>query len=104
MLGDLYFNHLTMAAGQQYRATFGFVSTGEGILSFKVGEQFTLVSKTDEHWWRVRSPSGEQGLAPISYLEACPVSPLPTYCVCVCMYVCVGVEQAMEYRHSLGRI
>ena len=63
-----------MAAGQQYRALFDFVSTGEGILSFKTKEQFTLVSKTDDHWWMVRSTSGEKGLAPISYLEPCPVS------------------------------
>ena len=63
-----------MAAGQQYKAIFDFTSTGDGILSFKVGEQFTLVSKTNENWWLVRSPSGEKGLAPISYLEACPVS------------------------------
>lgn len=63
-----------MAAGQQFMALYDFTSTGEGILSFKSGEHFTLVSKTDENWWTVRSVSGEKGLAPITYLEACPVS------------------------------
>lgn len=65
-----------MAAGQQYRAAYDFSSTNEGVLSFKSGEQFILVSKTDENWWTVRSVSGEKGLAPITYLEACPVSPV----------------------------
>ena len=63
-----------MAAGQQYKAVFDFDSTGKGILSFKKGDRFTLVSKTNEDWWSVRSASGESGLAPITYLEACPVS------------------------------
>lgn len=63
-----------MSAGQQFRAVYEFNSTDEGVLSFKSGDQFTLVSKTNESWWSVRSASGEKGLAPITYLEACPVS------------------------------
>ena len=63
-----------MAAGQQYRALYEFTSTGAGVLSFKPGEHFTLVSKTNNDWWMVRSTSGEKGLAPVNYLEACPVS------------------------------
>ena len=70
-----------MAAGQQFKALYEFTSTGDGILSIKAGEQFTLVSKTNQDWWTVRSTSGEKGLAPISYLEACPVSTIILSCI-----------------------
>ncbi len=63
-----------MSAGQLYRAQFAFQSTGAGVLSLAVGDQVALISKTDANWWKVRSASGDEGLAPISYLEACPVS------------------------------
>lgn len=63
-----------MSAGQQFRAVYEFSSADEGVLSFKSGDQFTLVSKTNKDWWTVRSISGERGMAPITYLEACPVS------------------------------
>ena len=62
-----------MAAGQLYRAQFAFQSTGDGVLSLSVGDQVSLISKTDANWWKVRASSGEVGLAPITYLEACPV-------------------------------
>ena len=75
LLTATYFEvYLKMSAGQQYRALFDFVSNGQGVLTFKAGDRFTLVSKTDESWWLVRTVSGENGLAPISYLEACHVS------------------------------
>ena len=62
-----------MSAGQQYQARFEFSSTGHGVLSFHPGDQFTLVSKADTNWWKVRSANGETGLAPMSYLEPCLV-------------------------------
>jgi hypothetical protein len=63
-----------MAAGQQYRAIYDFSSKDKGVLSIRNGDQFTLVSKTNDDWWTVRTASGERGLAPVTYLEACPVS------------------------------
>lgn len=66
-----------MAAGQQFKAVYDFSSQDEGVLSFKVGDRFTLVSKTNDDWWTVRTGSGENGLAPITYLEACPVGGCP---------------------------
>lgn len=44
------------------------------MLSFKAGDQFTLVSKTDDHWWTVMTAGREKGLVPRTYLEPCAVS------------------------------
>ena len=63
-----------MSAGHQYKAKYDFKSTGVGILSFQTGDQFILVSKANSDWWSVRTTSGEIGLVPINYIEACPVS------------------------------
>ena len=79
-----------MSAGQLYQAQFQYVSTAEGVLSFSPGQQFTLLSQMDANWWKVRSASGETGLAPISYLESCPVGDVAcTLCLsnfmsCIC--------------------
>ena len=56
-------------AGQQYKAKYDFESTRDGTLSFKTGDQFSLVRKTSMDWWMVRSMSGDTGLAPTTYLE-----------------------------------
>ena len=69
-----------MSAGGQFKALYDFSGSGEGVLNFKKGDQFTLVSKTSADWWMVRSPSGEKGLVPVNYIGACEVS----VCVCVC--------------------
>ena len=56
-------------AGQQYKAKYDFVASGDGMLSFKTADQFSLVRKTNNDWWMVRSMSGDIGLAPVAYLE-----------------------------------
>ncbi len=73
-------------AGQQYKAKYDHVATAEGTLSFKTGDQFTLVRKTNNDWWMVRSMSGDTGLAPVSYLEVSQ-SRLQ-YCMYVFILVC----------------
>lgn len=58
-------------AGQQYKAKFDFQATGEGQLSFKKADQFSLVRKTNNDWWTLRSMGGDVGLAPVNYIEVC---------------------------------
>ena len=58
-----------MSTGQQYRAKYDFKATAAGMLSFKCGEHFSLISKTNEGWWTVRSASGDSGLVPVNYVE-----------------------------------
>ena len=72
-----------MSAGGQFKALYDFSGSGDGVLNFKKGDQFTLVSKTNADWWTMRSPSGETGLVPMTYVGECKVR----LCVCVC--VCV---------------
>lgn len=31
--------------------------------------QLTLVDKTDVSWWTMKSPSGNQGLVPVNYID-----------------------------------
>jgi hypothetical protein len=62
-----------MSAGGQFKALYDFSGSGEGVLKFKKGDQFTLVSKTSADWWMVRAPSGEKGLVPVNYVGACEV-------------------------------
>ena len=69
-----------MSAGEQFKALYDFKATGDGMLSFKIGDRFTLVSKSNVDWWVMRSPSGERGLVPVNYVGACEVS-----CLCVCL-------------------
>ena len=73
-----------MSAGGQFKALYDFTGSGEGVLSFKKGDQFTLVSKTSVDWWTMRSPSGEKGLVPMNYVGACEVGVL-----CTCVYLSV---------------
>lgn len=56
------------------QAKYDFSPTGKGQLTLKVGDKFTIVSKTSKDWWTVRAASGELGLAPVSYLEVCEVA------------------------------
>ena len=70
-----------MAAGEQYKAKYDFEATGDGMLSFKARDQFSLVRKTNTDWWTVRSMSGEVGMVPVTYLEVYQVG----LCVCVCV-------------------
>jgi len=57
-------------AGQQYKAMYNFNATADNMLSFKTGDQFSLVRKTSNDWWTVRSMSGDTGLAPVNHLQA----------------------------------
>lgn len=72
-----------MSAGGQFKALYDFAGSGEGVLSFKKGDRFTLVSKMNTDWWKVRSPSGELGLVPAIYVGECEVCDS----VCVCTYI-----------------
>ncbi len=56
-------------AGQQFKAKYDYKASVEGTLSFKTGDQFSLVRKTSNDWWTVRSMSGDTGLAPVSYIQ-----------------------------------
>ena len=78
-----------MSAGGQFKALYDFTGTGEGVLSFKKGDQFTLVSKTNADWWTMRSPSGENGLVPMNYVGACEVCPC-VVCVCACVTLVIS--------------
>ena len=60
---------MAAVVAERYRAKFDFVSTSSGIISFKAGDKFLLVNKTNSDWWTVRSPSQELGLVPVNYLE-----------------------------------
>ena len=62
-------HHKMAVVGECYQAKFDFASASSGVLSFKVGDRFLLVNKTNEDWWMVRSPSQELGLVPANYLE-----------------------------------
>jgi len=66
-----------MSTAVQYRARYDFVASGKGMLSFKLGDQFSLVSKTSDSWWTVKSAAGDMGLAPASYLQPSPEEDRP---------------------------
>ena len=63
---------VAMSTGQLYRARFAFQGSDKNTLSFVAGETFTVISQPDNNWLKVRSVSGEEGFAPISYLQRCP--------------------------------
>ena len=75
-----------MSTAVQYRAKYDFVASGKGMLSFKLGDQFSLVSKTSDSWWTVKSAAGDMGLAPANYLQPAPVCSSGG-CVCVSVSV-----------------
>ena len=84
-----------MSAGGQFKAIYDFTATGAGMLSFKSGDQFTLVSKSNADWWMMRSPSGETGLVPVTYVGACKVCVHVRVTAVVCVwsvYECDVVE------------
>ena len=74
-----------MSTETRYRAKYDFVASGKGMLTIKVGDRFTLVSKTNDDWLTVKSAAGDMGLAPASYLEAVQVCECVKVCVCVCV-------------------
>jgi len=52
-----------------HRASYAFTAVADGQLSFPAGALLVLVAKEHEAWWRFALvPSGEQGLAPITYM------------------------------------
>ena len=81
-----------MSAGGQFKALYDFTASGKGMFSFKSGDQFTLVSKSNADWWTMRSPSGETGLVPVTYVGECKVRERERVCVCVCVCVCMCVS------------
>ena len=51
-----------------YRSLYSYASKEKGALPFRAGEQFWFMDQHDEHWWKMKSASGEIGLVPASYL------------------------------------
>ena len=78
-----------MSTETRYRAKYDFAASGKGMLTFKVGDRFILVSRTSDDWLTVKSMAGDMGLAPASYLEAIQVREWRGHRVCVCVCVCV---------------
>ena len=75
-----------MSTETRYRAKYDFAASGKGMLTFKVGDRFILVSRTSDDWLTVKSMAGDMGLAPASYLEAVQVCDG----VCVCLALLPG--------------
>lgn len=51
------------------RAAYPYSSEAPTSLSFQEGDQFTLLEKTDEHWWHVMNHLGQTGYVPAKYIE-----------------------------------
>ncbi|XP_030841299.1 NCK-interacting protein with SH3 domain [Strongylocentrotus purpuratus] len=51
------------------RAAYPYSSEAPTSLSFQEGDQFTLLEKTDQHWWHVMNHLGQTGYVPAKYIE-----------------------------------
>ncbi|KAL5517361.1 hypothetical protein EMCRGX_G002898 [Ephydatia muelleri] len=56
-------------SGVKYKAKYDFTATQSGTLGFKAGDVFVFVSKSTEDWWSMRTPNGQIGLVPATYLD-----------------------------------
>eukprot|EP00058_Branchiostoma_floridae_P011847 XP_002597335.1 hypothetical protein BRAFLDRAFT_66473 [Branchiostoma floridae] len=52
-----------------YRALYDFKADDASALSFRVGQRFTLLNRSDAHWWEVTDDTGRVGYVPYNYLE-----------------------------------
>ncbi|XP_022669194.1 tyrosine-protein kinase Btk29A-like isoform X1 [Varroa destructor] len=50
-------------------ALFDFEAQEDGDLSLKRGEEYEVMDDSGEHWWQVRSASGESGYIPSNYVQ-----------------------------------
>lgn len=50
-------------------ALYDFEAQGEDELSIVEGEILTVVDKSNEDWWTVKDPRGNQGVVPAQYVE-----------------------------------
>mmetsp|Transcript_16714 Transcript_16714/g.27103 ORF Transcript_16714/g.27103 Transcript_16714/m.27103 type:complete len:428 (+) Transcript_16714:255-1538(+) len=50
-------------------ALYDYVATRPDELSFKANESLVVIDKTDQNWWKCKSPNGATGLAPSNYLR-----------------------------------
>ncbi|XP_041458098.1 NCK-interacting protein with SH3 domain-like [Lytechinus variegatus] len=73
-----------------YRAAFSFNSKDSTSLSFREGEDFTLLDKTDQHWWHVMNHLGQTGYVPANYMEKGQASKDE---------VLRSIERAIEFIH-----
>jgi myosin heavy subunit len=54
--------------GEVVTATWDYTAEEENELSFKAGEQITIVSKDDPGWWTGTNAAGETGMFPSNYV------------------------------------
>ncbi|XP_019618465.1 PREDICTED: NCK-interacting protein with SH3 domain-like [Branchiostoma belcheri] len=52
-----------------YRALYDFKADDATALSFRVGQRFTLLDRSDAHWWEVTDDAGRVGYVPYNYME-----------------------------------
>ncbi|CAH1265549.1 NCKIPSD [Branchiostoma lanceolatum] len=52
-----------------YRALYDFKAGDASALSFRVGQTFTLLNRSDAHWWEVTDDTGRVGYVPYNYME-----------------------------------
>ncbi len=57
-------------AGTLYRASFAYNQDKPGEFSFGIGESLTCVSQVDQNWLLCKNAKGQEGLAPLNFLEA----------------------------------
>jgi hypothetical protein len=51
------------------RVLYPFASTESDELILRKNEVLEILDKTEDDWWRCRKTSGEEGMAPLNYLE-----------------------------------
>jgi len=65
-----------------YRAQFAFDSSEAGVLLFDVGDPFTVIDTSDEHWWLAQNGRGQVGYVPANYLIADDVRFICEFLIC----------------------
>lgn len=58
-------------SGAEYLVISDFSAAGDGEVDLTDGETVEVLDQSQQDWWLVRLPSGQEGWAPSSYLEPC---------------------------------
>lgn len=82
------------AIAETATAQYDFDAQGEDELSVKEHEIVTIIDRTDDEWWSVRSASGQEGVVPAQYIQLNDGSaPAP-------VVASNGVDSDDEHRHA----
>lgn len=57
------------------RVLYPYASTQSDELILRKNEVIEILEKTEEDWWRCRNTSGDEGMAPLNYLEVLSLPP-----------------------------